>query len=163
MQLKCLCQVTAWLYIAYMTIISTRADFSVKLQNNKKCYCNMPVLLHTIVTGIVDNPNGTIVIENKPPTTWNGRKFDVGVFKDGKLLVTQSEVHIGDQVDFMLQPKLFFAVCRNLQVGDVFTSLEITSCMTEFDLSNFPHGMEVTLSEAAGGGKYSFSAQNKVV
>ena len=112
------------------------------------------------VTGIVDNPDGTIVIQNKPPRAWNGRKFDVGIYKDGKLLVTQQDVHVGDQVDFMLQPRLYFAVCRNVMVGEIFTSLEITSYMKEFDLANYPHGMQVTLKEAAGGGKYTFSAVN---
>lgn len=89
--------------------------------------------------------------------------FDVGVYKDGRLLVTQKDVRCGDQVDFMLQPKLFFAVVRNCQVGDIFTSLEITSNLSEFDLSNFPHGLEVTLSEGAGGGKYSFAGVNKII
>ena len=59
----------------------------------------------------------------------------------------------------MLQPKLYFGVVRNMHVGDVFTSLEITSALTEFDLSNFPNGIEVTLNEAPGGGRYSFSGQ----
>ncbi len=116
-----------------------------------------------LVSGIVDNPNGTIVIENIQPSAWSGRKFDVGVYKDGKLLVTQQDVHCGDQVDFMLQPRLFFAVVRNVQIGDVFTSLEITSNLCEFDLSNFPHGLQVTLSESAGGGQYSFTGENKQV
>ena len=114
------------------------------------------------VTGIVENPDGTIVVENKAPNAWNGRKFDVGVYKDGNLLVTQKDVHVGDQVDFMLQPRLYFAVVRNMVVGDIFTSLEITSYMTEFDLSDYPQGMEVTLNEAAGSGKFSFSAVNMI-
>ena len=89
--------------------------------------------------------------------------FDVGVYKEGRLLVTQKDVHCGDQVDFMLQPRLFFAVVRNVQIGDIFTSLEITTNMTEFDLSNFPHGLQVTLNESAGGGQYSFSGDNKQI
>ncbi len=117
----------------------------------------------SIVTGIAGNPDGTIVIENKAPSAWNGRKFDVGIYKDGKLLVTQKDVHVGNQVDFLLQPRLYFAVVRNVTIGDIFTTLEITSCMTEFDLDQFPHGMEVTLNEAPGGGQYSFYAVNKSV
>ena len=85
--------------------------------------------------------------------------FDVGVYKEGRLLVVQPDVHIGNQIDFMLQPKLYFGVVRNMHVGDVFTSLEITSSLTEFDLSNFPNGIEVTLNQAPGGGRYSFSGQ----
>ncbi len=115
------------------------------------------------MNGLVANPNGTIVIENKQPTAWSGRMFDVGVYKDGRLLVTQQDVHCGDQVDFMLQPRLYFAVVRNVQVGDIFTSLEITTNMTEFDLSNYPHGLEVTLNEGAGGGQYQFVGVNKKI
>jgi len=120
----------------------------------------MPVCL---VTGVAGNPDGTIVIENKVPSAWSGRKFDVGIYKDEKLLVVQKDVHVGNQVDFLLQPRLFFGVVRNVTIGDIFTSLEITSYLTEFDLENFPHGMEVTLNEAPGGGQYTFTAVNKNV
>ena len=85
--------------------------------------------------------------------------FDIGVYKNGSLLVVQKDVHTGDQVDFMLQPKLFFGVVRNMVEGDVFTSLEITSTLTEFDLSNFPNGINVTLKQLPGGGKYEFTAE----
>lgn len=85
--------------------------------------------------------------------------FDVGIYKDHLLLLTQPSVHVGDQVDFMLQPKLYFGVVRNMQVGDVFTSLEITSALTEFDLSEFPNGIVVILKQEPAGGRYSFSAQ----
>ena len=73
--------------------------------------------------------------------------------------MTQPDVHVGDQVDFMLQPKLYFGVVRNMKVGDTFTSLEITSALAEFDLSNFPNGLIVTLNQEPGGGRYSFSGQ----
>ena len=88
--------------------------------------------------------------------------FDVGVYKEGRLLVTQPDVHVGNQIDFMLQPKLFFGVVRNMKVGDVFTSLEITSSLSEFDLSSYPNGIEVTLNEQPGGGRYSFSGQSMI-
>ena len=83
--------------------------------------------------------------------------FDIGVYKSNHLLVTQPDVHVGDQVDFMLQPKLYFGVVRNMKVGDTFTSLEITSALTEFDLSNYPNGLDVTLAQEPGGGQYKFS------
>ena len=107
--------------------------------------------------GLPANPNNTIVVKNKPPSAWSGRMFDVGVYKEGRLLVTQPDVYVGNQVDFMLQPKLFFGVVRNLNVGDTFTSLEITSSLTMFDLSQFPNGIVVTLNQQPGGGQYSFS------
>ena len=112
-----------------------------------------------IEAGVPSNPNNTIVIKNIPPASWSGRKFDVGIYRDNRLLVTQKDVHVGNQIDFMLQPKLYFGVVRNMHVGDVFTSLEITSSLTEFDLSDYPNGIEVTLNEAPGGGRYSFSGK----
>ena len=112
-----------------------------------------------IVRGVTANPNNTIVIKNVQPLAWSGRMFDIGVYKDNRLLVTQPDVRTDNQIDFMLQPKVFFGVVRNMKVGDTFTSLEITSSLEMFDLSNFPNGIVVTLNQAPGGGKYSFSAQ----
>ena len=111
-------------------------------------------------SGVAPNPNNTIVIKNVPPPTWSGRPYDIGIYKNGRLLVTQPDVYVGNQTDFMLQPKLFFGVVRNMQVGDTFTSLEITSALTEFDLSEYPNGLQVTLNQAPGGGQYSFSGQS---
>ena len=59
----------------------------------------------------------------------------------------------------MLQPKLFFGVVRNIKIGDTFKSLEITSALKEFDLSDFPNGLIVTLNKEPGGGRYSFSGK----
>ena len=94
---------------------------------------------------------------------WSGRKLDVGIFKNGRLLITQKDVHSGDQIDFLLKPKIYFAVIRNCQVGDVFTSMEITTKMTEFDLSNYPNGLEIILYEDAGSGEYLFVGESKII
>lgn len=120
-------------------------------------------ITHHTVPGCVDNPDSTVVVENKPPCAWNGRKFDIGIYKCGNLLLMQKGVHVGDQVDFIVEPKLCFAVCRNIDVGDFFPSLEIVSYATEFDLTQYPQGMEVVLSETPGGGRYIFTSQNKYV
>ena len=103
------------------------------------------------------NPKNTIVVKNNKPQSWPGRVFDVGVYKSGNLLVTENAVRIGDQVDFMLQPKLYFAVSRNMKVGQTFTIEEITSVMTMFDLSDYPEGLLVTLTQEKMGGEYSFA------
>ena len=115
-----------------------------------------------IGTGIPLNPNNAIVIKNIPPAAWSGRLFDTGVYKDDRLLILQPDLHVGNQMVFMLKPKLYFGVVRNMHVGDTFTSLEITTSLTEFDLSNYPHGLEVTLNEEPGGGKYSFSGKSMI-
>lgn len=85
------------------------------------------------------------------------------MYKSGKLLVVQKDVRIGDQVDFMLKPKIFFAVVRNMHVGKIFTSLEITSSLTEFDLSSYSNGIIVSLSTGGGGGgEYAFTAEQMI-
>lgn len=111
------------------------------------------------VVGVSSNPDNTIVVKNEKPRSWSGRKFDIGVYKSGKLLVVQKDVHIGDQCDFMLQLKLYFAVARNISIGKVFSSLEITTALTEFDLADYANGIKVTLSQKSGSGEYSFSGE----
>ena len=128
-----------------------------KVQNNIYFYSQCPSVTDF---GTHPNPDNAIVIKNVRPKTWSGRKFDIGVYKNGKLLVVQKEVHIGDQVDFLLQPRIFFGVVRNMHVGSVFTSLEITSSLAEFDLSNYPYGIVVTLTEAGGSGEYKFTGEH---
>ncbi len=105
------------------------------------------------------NPNDTIVVKNVPPRggTWTGRKYDISLYKSGKLLVTQKDVHVGSQADIELQPKVFFGVVHNLRIGDIFTSLNITEALTEFDLSRFPGGLMVTLTQEPVGGQYTFT------
>ncbi|XP_019863959.1 PREDICTED: uncharacterized protein LOC109593212 [Amphimedon queenslandica] len=102
------------------------------------------------------NPNGSIVVKNLPPCTWSGRMFDVGVYKDGGLLVVEKDVHVGSQAVIMLKPKLYFAVVSNMVEGDVFSAMEITSSLTEFDLSDYPDGLKVTLTEVGRGRQFKF-------
>ena len=68
--------------------------------------------------------------------------FHIGLYMDHCLLVIQPNIHVGDQIDFVLQPILYFGVVRNSKVGDAFTSL-----------SNYPNVIEITLTEAPGGGR----------
>ena len=121
----------------------------------------MIIYFATTEEGVPPNPNNAVIIQNLHPSSWNGRTFDIAVYKEGRILVTQPDVHVGNQIDFMLTPKLFFGVVRNMKVGETFKSLEITSFLTEFDLSRYPNGVEITLKEL-GGGKYIFSAVSMI-
>ena len=103
------------------------------------------------------------MVQSKCPTTWNGRKFNVGIYKNEKLLLTHNDVHVGDQIDFVMNPILFFGIVRNMSAGDVFYSLEVMSYLQQFDLKKYPDGMEVTLTEEPTGGMYTFTAVNKVL
>lgn len=110
-------------------------------------------------TGILANPNGAIVVKNMAPNTWCGRKFDIGVYKDKHLIVMEREVRVGTQIDFLLEPKLYFGVVCNMKIGNVFDSLQATTSLTEFDLKEYPFGIEVTLNEMPGGGQFKFTAE----
>ena len=113
-------------------------------------------------TGVRTNPNNAVVVKNVPPFAWSGRMFDIGVYKEGRLFLIEKKVRVGNQIDFVLQPKLYFAVVHNVRVGHVFESLDITTGLTEFDLSNFPNGIEVTLSQQPGGGQYIFTGESMI-
>ena len=121
----------------------------------------MIIYFATTEEGVPRNPNNAIIIQNVQPSSWDGRTFDIAVYKQGRILVTQPDIHVGNQVDFMLTPKLFFGVVRNMKVGETFKSLEITSFLTEFDLSQYINGVKITLKEL-GGGKYIFSAESMI-
>ena len=107
-----------------------------------------------------DNPDAAIVVKNLKPKSWTGQKLDIGMYKSGRQLVVHKAVRVNDQVDFMLQPKLYFAVARNMYAGKAFTSLEVSSTMTLFDLSQYQYGMEVTLNQKPVSGEYSFTAKS---
>lgn len=103
----------------------------------------------------------SIVVQSKCPITWNGRKFNVGIYRNNKLFLAHKDVHVGNQIDFIGSPILYFGIVRNLSMGDVFCGLEVMRFLEEFDLRHFPDGMEVTLHEEPSGGKYTFTAINK--
>ena len=83
------------------------------------------------------------------------------MYKNNKLILMQKDVHVGDQVDFLVKPILYFGVTKNLDYGRAFFTFEIMSKIEKFDLNNYPNGMVVTLIQQAGGGKYEFSAQSQ--
>ncbi len=86
--------------------------------------------------------------------------YNIGLYKNGNLLVVQQDVPPGDQVNFQLQPRLSFGVVPKDKVissGDTFRSKDILA-RTEFDLNQFPCGLVVTLTKETDGGKYIFSS-----
>ena len=113
--------------------------------------------MYISVQGAPPNPNNAIVVKNKKPNSWSGRMFDVGFYNNNRLLVTQPSVHVGEQVDFMLHPKIYFKVVLNMRVGDTLTSLEINTGLTEFDLSGYPNGIIVTLNQQPHDGEFIFT------
>ncbi len=124
------------------------------------CYC---CYFSFEVTGVAQNEDSSIVIVNSVPHTWSGRKFNVGIYKNNKLFMIQNDIHVGDKVTITINPMLYFAVTRNFDTGEKFTTFELMTHIDVFDLTKFPNGMEVSLVEQPGGGKYKFIAQNTVI
>ncbi len=105
------------------------------------------------------NTDNSIVVKNIPPKDWNGRMYDIGLYKMKYLLVVHKDLHVGEQAEFQLDNKLCFGVTTNIKTGDVFSSIDSIRYYSEFDMDKFPYGMKVTLNEEPGGGRYSFAAE----
>ena len=134
------------------------------MQFRQKILASVLLLISIVtVTGVADNKDGTVVIQNTIPDTWNGRKFNVGIYKNDKLFIVTTDLHVGDKVSITIKPLLYFAVVRNFELGEIFTSFEYMTHIELFDLTKFPNGMEVTLTQEPGGGRYKFTADNAVL
>ncbi len=86
--------------------------------------------------------------------------FDCHIYKDNHSLVSQNDVHTGDSAVFLIKPILCFSVAKNIQIGQAFESSQVSTEPFKVDLSEYPNGLEVTLQQQPGGGKYFFTAEN---
>ena len=111
-------------------------------------------------TGIRANADGSVAVKNIAPLAWNGRKFNVEVYKANRVFLTHLEVRADDRIDFLLEHKLYFGIVYNMKVGQTFTSLGRTTANTMFDLYQYPNGITVTLDQMPGGGKFTFTAES---
>lgn len=105
------------------------------------------------------NPGHTIVLKNVKPRAWSGLPYDFGLYKGGKLLVTQQDVGVGSQAVFQLTPKLYFGVVKDIRIGTVFKSLSITQNYFCVDLNDFANGLIVYLDMNPASGEYIFRAE----
>lgn len=117
------------------------------------------VLFFYIDTTVPPNQNGAIFIKNIRPRAWFGRKFDVGVYREKRLFLVQKDIRVNDHVEFVLEPKLCFGISYNVKVEQVFDSLQMMNYVTEYDLREYPNGIQVSLHEKPGGGEYEFIAE----
>ena len=103
------------------------------------------------MVGAAPNPGNNIVVRNIPPPSWEGRQYDVGLYKNGQLLIVHPNLRVGDQAVLLLKPKLFFGLVHDMKEGEIFASAEGITSLTEFDLGDFPNGLQVVLSDVPGG------------
>ena len=108
------------------------------------------------------NECGKIVIVNTAPTSWDGRKYDVGLYRDSKLILQGSHVQTGNKATFNPNHTLYFSVARNISIGSCMHTGEITCEFSAFDLREYPTGMNIYLTKSPGGGMYKFEACHRL-
>ena len=99
-----------------------------------------------------------MVVKNVKPRMWSGLPRNFGLYKDGRLLVTQHNVGVGSQAVFQLTPILYFGVVKDITVGEIFKSLTITQSNFTVNMNNYTNGLVVTLSINPVSGEYIFTA-----
>ena len=102
-----------------------------------------------------------IVVKNTIPSCWNGRRYNIVIIKDNKLFLELKHVNVGNQADFQVNYKVYFAVARNIKFAQSVHMGEMTSEETMFDLSKYPSGLNVHLYKTPGGGRYYFKGSPK--
>ena len=116
------------------------------------------------------------MIYNKPPAAWSGRKLNVGLYKDEKILLVKQDLRVGDYVELKPTNKLYFccmevaspthpsfdinAVFASARRGSIrddvdFFDAEFTP-LIQIDLHQYPNGMEVTVQENEMSGQILF-------
>ena len=65
------------------------------------------------------NPGGSIVVKNMKPSSWSGRPFNFGLYKNGKLLLAQHNIGIGSQVRYQEPVMLNILLIVVVHVGCV--------------------------------------------
>lgn len=111
-------------------------------------------------------------ILNQKPGTWSGRIVNVGLYKDGKLFMVEPGVGVGNYAELSVSNKLYFAVVVHSEQSDFITSGKMfvplfsmqeapvapnmlqptvleaqVSQLKEVDLTKFPNGVTVTLTQ----------------
>lgn len=102
----------------------------------------------------------SIIIKNVKPRAWSGQPYNFGLYKCGKLVITQTDVGVGSQAVFDITPKLFFGVVTNMAVGKAIGSLSCTQNHFEVDLCRYRNGLVVTLEQNRSSLEYNFRADH---
>lgn len=89
------------------------------------------------------------------------QKIDIGLAKNGTPLVVKRGVAQGDQANFKLTPKLYFAYVTDVQAGELIKSDVSASKLFELDLTNLK-SVDIELSIAdQNTGKKQWAARNR--
>ena len=122
------------------------------------------------------NNHGIYIIYNKPPAAWSGRKLNIGLYKDEKVLLVKRNLRVGDYVELKPTNKLYFssmevgspsspgfdlnAIFETARRGSIredidFFDAEFTP-LVQIDLQNYSNGMDVIIEEHEMSGQILF-------
>lgn len=81
------------------------------------------------------------------------------MYKDDDLIVVKKKLKVGNHAEFLLSNELYFGVVeKGIHHGEEFRSEGVSGSLAPVNLTNFPDGVVVTLTEKSGGGEYQFKA-----
>ncbi len=110
------------------------------------------------------------VLEKIPGATVDGlmgcrndapQQLDIGLAKSGTPLVVKRRVAQGDQANFKLTPKLYFAYVTDIQAGELIKSDVSAAKLHELDLTNLK-SVDIELSIAdQNTGRKQWAARNR--
>ena len=115
------------------------------------------------------------MIYNKIPSAWPGRKINVGVYKDNKLLIVARELRVGDYCELKPTNKLYMCCMTvpsdTVDISTIFhpeykrssfshddtdyIDMEF-SPLVQIDLTNYPNGVDIDVTEVEVSGQINF-------
>lgn len=122
-------------------------------------------LKFSCLDSIVSRSNSLYAVFNKPPISgdqWEGRAVNIGLYKGGDLFMAQTNVGVGNYVEFELHQKLYFGVLVNWEDLTSINEILEVSQITEIDLTQFPNGLDITLTQESNTKKFKFSTKSKI-
>lgn len=122
-----------------------------------------------LVVDATANPSDVYMISYSPSQYVVGHYVNIGLFKDGRPIVSKMKVRVGDYVTLKPTTELFFCCvegptldmfdlqefCKKIKSSDVIIEFSST---TNINLENFPNGVDVTVTEDELAGQITINA-----
>ena len=104
------------------------------------------------------NTDRSVVVKNMRPNQWPGRVYDFYLYKNNRPFMLETNVGVGCQAYFRLDPTIYFGVASNIMRGSVIKSLASLHSHFKVDLRNYSSGIVVSLHLDQASGRFMFSA-----
>ena len=108
------------------------------------------------------------VIHNRPPTTWTGRRINIGIYKEDKLLLLHKNLCVGEYCELRPTKKLYMCcmteespdghVVSLLGKKDSIGTIDVAfTPLVQVDLTHYPNGVDIELTEVEVSGQVKFT------